>query len=356
MVLMPCSKCCKTWRCFTDGIYYICVAPDEEPPFGWTTDGIGHATELDCQANCGVIKCYRNTAEQRTYRCFSSFGIRPITKIWQEYGTGIYDNKEQCDTRCGPLGVCCLPDGTAINTNSIDCAYKGGVFFEGEFSQGGFDPLCSGVSCDNITCKADNEPEKCVTYTVKIKATNQTPEDRSAGVLSWTDGTPPQNPYPLNQVIEPSPYGPKVDSIWPNAELNWESEVTFGPDEEGELVASFDIAKLMSLPSHWNAQQPDNQLPGSAKSPLYEGEFSCEFESVIPFRVVGCGTDCLTLWFGQSQDSLCELPGDAGKPVSVYTDPDCTLPGCPTTTEYEAGGVVEVGKSFISTYPPVRPH
>ncbi len=353
MVLMPCSKCCKiSWRCFTDGDDYTCVGPNDTPPDGWTTDGISHATELDCMANCGVIQCYRNTAEQRQYRCFSSLELDPDQKIWQPTSTVIYEGKEACETDCGPRGMCCLPEGTCINTTGTDCAYRGGTFFEGYVStscaQFGFDPLCSKVDCENILCFEDGQPEECVTYTVKIKATNQTPESQSAGVLSWVDGTPSQNPYPFNQDVEPSPYGPKIDSIWPNEELDWESAVTVGPDEEGELVASLNISELMSLRSHWNAQQPDNQLPDTAGEPLYTGSFGCEVESVIPFRVLGCDTGCLQLWFGDSKQSLCNLPEDAGKVILRYTDPDCQLPGCPNEIVYEAGGLVEIGRSFLS--------
>ena len=350
MVLMPCSKCCKTWRCFTDGTDYVCVGPDETPPAGWTTDGIGHATELDCIANCGVIQCYRNTAEQRQYRCFSSLELDPDQKIWQPYSTVIYNDKDSCDINCGPRGLCCLPDGTSITTNSFDCDYKGGIFFENYFPPNtGFPPpVCAGVNCENITCIEDGQPQKCVTYTVKIKATNLTPDDKSGGVLSWERGTPPQNPYPLNQIIDPSPYGPKIDSIWPNVDLNWESEVTVGPDEEGELVASFNIPELMSLTSHWNAQNPTNPISPSPSAPDYVGDFGCEVESVIPFRVIGCDTSCIQIVFGRSEPAFCALPSDAGKPIRVYTDPDCIIPGCPEETQYIPGAFVEIGKSYLT--------
>lgn len=341
MVLMPCSKCCKVWRCFTDGTDYACVAPDEAPPDGWTTDGLGHATELDCIANCGVIQCYRNTAEQRQYRCFSSLELDPDQKIWQPYDTAIYGSKEDCDVQCGPLGLCCLPDGSSINTNNFDCAYKGGVFFEGYIPPNtGFpSPICGKAFCENITCKEDGQPERCVTYTLSIKATNKTPAGYDAGVLSFTKGTLANKPYPLTMGYDPV-YGPKVDSIWPEYELNWESEVTLAPDEEGELVAKISISELMGLTSHFNAQNPDNPIPDTdAANPWYTGSFNCEAESVIPIKIVGCDTAGVDVIFGDSQYSLCNLPSDA---LSIKTNFAGGFAGYG-----EAGLPRQIGKSFL---------
>ena len=359
MVLMPCSKCCKTWRCFTDGTDYVCVAPDETPPAGWTTDGIGHATELDCIANCGVIQCYRNTAEQRMYRCFSSLELDPDQKIWQPTSEQTFGDKEACESECGGRYMCCLPDGTCENTTEIDCAKKGGTFFRGYFSQDceayQVDAVCSQSDCENVTCREDGDPdEKCVTYTVSIKATNTTPVGRSEGVLSYTKGS--LQGYPLSEPIDPAPFGPKVDAMWPNNSLNWESEVTVGSEEEGELIASISISELWSIINHWNAQQPV-KIPGTVPSPEYTGNFNCDVESVLPFRILGCESGALTLWIADySEISYCNLPDDAGAPIYEYIDPDCTQPGCQSVlVGFDAGGSVPIGRGGFVAIPGVPP-
>ena len=357
MVLMPCSKCCGKWRCFTDGSDYACVGPNETPPAGWTTDGTEHSTELDCLANCGVIQCYKSKAERRYYNCFSSLELTDEeAKFWSLYKPDVYLDKQTCKEQCGPTGMCCLPDGTCKNRTTLNqCTELGGVWFQGYVDPNcdnfGFSQLCGQTLCDDIICTEDGQPAKCVEYTINIKATAVPPVDPNRindGVMSFVEGTPTNKPYPIGQNLTPFPFGPKIDSIWPEKSFNWESGITLSPEEEGELVVDLQISKLMSLTSHWNAQQPDNQLAPTPDAPEYVGDFSCETETVIPIRVYGCNTECIGVWLGNSDIATCDLPGDAERFTTRYVDEDCQYPGCPTEEVWEAGGEVELGRSYLS--------
>ena len=91
----------------------------------------------------------------------------------------------------------------------------------------------------------------------------------------------------------------------------------------------------MSQTSHWNAQQPDNQVMApTPQAHYFVGDFACEVESVIPFRVIGCDTGCIQIVFaGQPFIVHCQIMQPKTRAL-IYTDPDCQTFGCPQTTEY----------------------
>ena len=113
MVLMPCSKCCKTWRCLPMALIMLCWS-GETPPAGWTTDGISHAQNLIASPTVALFSIATQQSNSSTAVFFA--GTDP-DQIWQPYSTVIYNDKDSCDINCGRVAfVVCLTELASLQT------------------------------------------------------------------------------------------------------------------------------------------------------------------------------------------------------------------------------------------------